>query len=153
MRTDLAATLLGASLVGMAAAGGIAVSAAGTAAHHAGAPAAAAAPAVPAPDATHVVSHPGLRSEPVASPSRTRQVRTTPSTAPAASPRPRSMPSHAPTTKPDCPTNRGAISGDWCSHSANGPDNPGYVPRTGPVVATPPGYHACGQKGAICPDD
>src|SRR4051812_39497839 len=31
--------------------------------------------------------------------------------------------------KPFCPTNQGPISGDWCMHSANGPDNPGYVPR------------------------
>jgi len=29
--------------------------------------------------------------------------------------------------KPNCPTNQGPISGSWCLHSANGPDNPGYV--------------------------
>lgn len=29
--------------------------------------------------------------------------------------------------KPNCPDNRGPISGNWCRHSANGPDNPGYV--------------------------
>jgi hypothetical protein len=29
--------------------------------------------------------------------------------------------------KPNCPTNQGPISGNWCLHSANGPDNPGYV--------------------------
>jgi hypothetical protein len=29
--------------------------------------------------------------------------------------------------KPNCPVNQGPISGDWCLHSANGPDNPGYV--------------------------
>lgn len=30
-------------------------------------------------------------------------------------------------TKPLCPTDRGPIYGDWCQHSANGSDNPGYV--------------------------
>jgi len=30
--------------------------------------------------------------------------------------------------KPNCPVNQGhPISGNWCLHSANGPDNPGYV--------------------------
>jgi hypothetical protein len=29
--------------------------------------------------------------------------------------------------KPNCPDNQGPISGNWCLHSANGPDNPGYV--------------------------
>jgi hypothetical protein len=28
---------------------------------------------------------------------------------------------------PPCPTDQGPISGNWCEHSANGPDNPGYV--------------------------
>ena len=29
--------------------------------------------------------------------------------------------------KPNCPDNQGPISGNWCLHSAYGPDNPGYV--------------------------
>ena len=29
--------------------------------------------------------------------------------------------------KPMCPFDQGPISGNWCRHSANGPDNPGYV--------------------------
>lgn len=30
-------------------------------------------------------------------------------------------------SKPNCPVNQGPVSGNWCRHSANGPDNPGYV--------------------------
>jgi uncharacterized protein YceK len=35
--------------------------------------------------------------------------------------------SHKKPNKPNCPVDQGPISGNWCLHSANGPDNPGYV--------------------------
>ena len=36
------------------------------------------------------------------------------------------------TAKAACPTDQGPISGNWCMHSANGPDNVGYVPYASP---------------------
>jgi hypothetical protein len=51
-------------------------------------------------------------------------------------------PSYPPAVNAMCPTDQGPIYGTWCQHSANGPDNPGYVPPA-PVDSTAIEY--CGN--------
>jgi hypothetical protein len=49
-------------------------------------------------------------------------------------------------SKPFCPTDQGPIAGHWCSHSANGPDNPGFVAQC-PVPGLPKVYWPAAVNG------